>query len=73
MMNLSTQLTNWYPANIKPVRNGWYETLHPKYGQSFVEWRPSPLGGWCRGQIICNGEFQSKAKWRGLTNERSTR
>jgi hypothetical protein len=25
-----TNLTEWYPANIKPVRKGLYETLHQK-------------------------------------------
>lgn len=60
--------TEWYPANITPVRDGVYETKHYKYGTKMRRWHD---GWWMalEGGIICNRSVQLCNKWRGLTKE----
>lgn len=59
------KLTEWYPAHIKPMRVGIYETKHWLYGQGFRLWNgeywKSPSSS-----AICNFSFQRCAKWRGV-------
>jgi hypothetical protein len=59
------KLTEWYPANINPVRVGLYETQHYKYGKAMRFWDGF---WWCStdGRFICTQSVQHFSKWRGL-------
>ena len=67
-----TNLTEWYPANIKPVRKGLYETLHQKTKKIQLSlWVPNSIcaGFWVTEEgYLYNFKFSSKLKWRGLKN-----
>jgi len=39
------KLTGWFPAGVNPVREGLYQTWHPKYGGNFYHWSNSLLAG----------------------------
>jgi hypothetical protein len=57
--------TQWYPADISPVRNGVYETKHYLYGTAMRKWSG---GLWTdiNGRFVLNRSVQRCSKWRGL-------
>jgi hypothetical protein len=65
-MTQETKLTGWFPAGVKPVRDGWYQTWHPKFGGKFCQWSNKRFVGWHHGALICNYEFQSQVIWQGM-------
>jgi len=70
------KVTNWFPADIKPVRTGWYEALgwwRENAGQSIVKrffdvekqkwfWNSPDKGFHPAG-------FSNDDKWRGLAKK----
>ena len=58
--------TPWYPATIKPLRQGFYETKHYRYGTKMRHW-----DGWLwnDGAIYYNHSVQAYSKWRGLCHK----
>lgn len=67
------KLTEWYPAHIKPVRVGWYDTLDNDGSYSQLRWYFDGRK-WCwfhdndikKTKVIC--VFQ-KRPWRGLAQK----
>lgn len=56
--------TPWFPKDIKPVREGFYE-IKTKYGINMAKWS----NGWWMvpdSPIIFNFHVQRYAKWRGV-------
>jgi hypothetical protein len=66
--------TEWYPARIKPVRNGLYETrVNSSSWPVWSVWtgkhwsKPSTDPEWAASNL-CRGEsFWQNREWRGLT------
>jgi hypothetical protein len=69
-------LTNWYPADVKPVREGVYETMSPLFGDTkwFSRWN----GHQWMDAFYLNKEaaaatryraFDQDRPWRGLTEQ----
>ena len=61
--------TQWYPADISPIREGVYETKHYLYGTKMRRWSDDWCGGWwidVDGIHVFNRSVQRCCKWRGL-------
>lgn len=58
------RLTPWYPAKVKPVRNGYYEASADDNSGCFYFWEN---GKWyfTDGGVVCS---QQKKRWRGLAS-----
>lgn len=55
--------TRWFPASVKPVRRGWYETDIATYSESLDEFRVYWTGKrWDSIIFPWHGD-----RWRGLT------
>jgi len=68
-MSKKQKLTPWFPADVKPVRDGVYKTAH---GYQF--WSGKFWGGWSSTKEIayCNRFMWSSAqqdKWCGLASD----
>lgn len=69
---MSKQKTDWFPANIKPVRAGVYETNYA--GQSYAyfdgkRWGwANPTVAKARKDTRTHGAYQAK-EWRGFNKE----
>ena len=61
------KLTKWYPADIKPVRIGWYETKRQNGQISTFKWWFDG-NKWRAGQddFVCN---EQNRVWRGLAEK----
>lgn len=61
-----TTLTPWFPASVKPVRVGWYETkVVGTYGPAMSHW-DGLLWYVVEGSLVC---FYQDRKWRGLADK----
>ena len=66
--------TDWYPAHIKPVRDGVYEIRYPEYDETEGEFALYRDGFWgCFRNSVegCVGsrtgpQYLQKKSWRGL-------
>lgn len=65
------KLTNWYPANIKPVRKGVYQTMEPD-GTMFFNLFDGE--NWHYGNLACEMPrlrcvlpARLLTQWRGIT------
>jgi len=62
------KVTQWFPAHVKPVHEGWYETFPVDKGSNRFNWYwgGGRWGFWDKDEqhfIAC--EFQQRT-WRGL-------
>lgn len=60
-----TLITDWYPAEINPVRNGTYQVLHEKLETSW------PFASNVKSAVWDGAKWDSEnvVKWRGLKEE----
>ena len=58
--------TKWFPANVKPVRKGWYETTGCNSGlrPCMHLWTGKHWSAWSDGM-----EYGQLLPWRGLTTK----
>ena len=66
--------TQWYPADISPIREGVYETKHYLYGTKMRRWSDDWRGGWWIAvdeTHVFNRSVQRCCKWRGLIRKAS--
>lgn len=66
---MKKQLTDWYPAEVKPVRKGWYER-NWHFSFASLDWFDGM--DWHNG--IGDGDFDpdpssAHIKWRGLASD----
>lgn len=66
--NGNPPLTDWYPADVKPVRVGWYQREYAR------DWLTDHCDWWDgRRWILCCtdgsrlGPSQDERRWRGLS------
>lgn len=58
-----SKLTDWFPADVKPVRVGQYEVANTHYGDPFpLHWDGRK---WCLSDTKTPAIFQNR-EWRGL-------
>lgn len=58
------KVTEWYPQDVKPVRNGEYEAKHPWLSTTMrVLW----AGSWCTPNG--NPLWLQEIEWRGLKDQ----
>lgn len=63
-LSVAPKLTDWYPANVKPVRAGWYEA-QISTGQIMLWWHGGKYERWLYhpyGPSV----ITTVKKWRGL-------
>ena len=63
--------TEWFPAHVKPVREGWYEV---KECDGFLQCGGLHYWAWCLGWLLDdpNGRWAKSVQnlpWRGLKEE----
>ncbi len=51
------KVTEWYPASVKPVREGWYERRYGIVGIYMQYWN---------GNIWLHDSFRKRPMWWGL-------
>lgn len=69
---MSKKLTEWFPADVKPVRKGLYQRNYIGYGITKVPDRWDGKKWWVR-YADGSGEFPAKTNrpWRGLASDPS--
>ena len=59
------ELTDWFPADVRPVRAGWYDYRGPGWEQSRIFWTGGCFGYWIGPNFVtlCSDIGD---QWRGL-------
>jgi hypothetical protein len=70
---MSKLMTEWYPANIKPVHRGVYEKLDVEGKNGYQRWNGAFWSTWCNSPQVAEMSddmslFQNDP-WRGFTKE----
>lgn len=62
------QLTDWYPINVKPVREGWYQ-IKVNADWLMVYWSGKTWNYEFTKGCLTRFYFSPMNKWRGLTRK----